>query len=309
MSITAREIFNDARAFLDEWTDDGSVLPDSDVIDLQSKSVRFINKAQRELSSIGNYFKEFEFAHTPYDNVIDRESFLLDEFVGDDIMINKRSGKKARAYSFEVDGESVIYIEENQSNVWTVLETITVPNTVTDYDVFKGTITPTSQDNELRIRFSGTYFYRIRNVAIFEEPFRLDDLPTYKPYFKVALPEDFNSVNQIIREYTTNPYEHNSNYKWENNNTLLINYNYNGNIRIDYKPVPPRIETIDDVLVIDDLTAEIIAYYVTSKLAPFEMKDLVNFYEQKYNEERRRLEMFEVSQEEIIQDVHFGGGN
>jgi len=298
MTTTARDIFETARALLDELTDDGTLIPDIDVIDLQKKAIRFINTSQRELYKQGEIFAEFEVAHTPYKNILG-SMFKTEEHTDEDIIYEVDN---AKSYCFEVDNGCTVYIEE-LDGAWEVINTITVPETIKGFTMFKGSIVST---NRVRIRFSGDYFFRVRNIALFTIPFREEDIPTYKPFVGIELPDNFASVSQVLTEQGSTQ-EVEKMYRWEGRRTLVLNYSFDGNLKITYKPIPTKITDIEDILEVDDLRAGIIPYYVASKLALYEKPDAVQYFESLYQEERRRLEMFEPTVEETIQDVMFGG--
>ena len=74
---------------------------------------------------------------------------------------------------------------------------------------FDETTTPTL------LRFSGNFFYRYKNVALFDVPFASDsDVPDYRPWIKKSMPSDFKSVSQVITE-TGSEYIKSGDYKWE----------------------------------------------------------------------------------------------
>lgn len=270
--MTAQEIFNKVRVLMDEWTDDGSLLPDDEVADLQTKSIILIDMAQKELYDDGNLYKSYEFTQRSHTNLLG--GFQLEEFDGDDYETDGVEG--AKAYYFQVDGEGTVYIEEYDGG-WVTLEEIVVPSTVESFTTYSGLI---STSNKVRIRFSGTYYYSIRNICLYDKPFK--NVPEYARWVKYEMPTDFRRIDEIIMEPMGGYYE-DPGYKWEGLKNLFVDYYFNGNIRVKYKPVPTEITTIDDELEVDDITAEAISYYVAARLAPFENKSLVNFFEDKYN--------------------------
>lgn len=283
MSTTAQEIFYDVRALLDEYSDQGVLIPDADVADLQLKSIRFINMAQKELHKIGKIFKTFSYTNVPYANALGLLSnFDIVEHMGADD-IYPVAGVAANAYYFEVDAPCTVYVQEFQGGAWSNLITIT-DTTATSMTAYKGVITPTTPGNLVRLKFTGQYYYKHQNRCLFTAPFSAGRVPDYRPWIKITLPSDLGTINSIVDEFPDRQYAKDVDYKQEGKDTLYINYYYNGTIRVVYNPVPTTITTITDTLQVDDITAKAISYYVAARLAPFENQNLVNFFEGKYIE-------------------------
>lgn len=286
MSTTVKSLFLKARSLLDEYSDDGVMIPDADVIDMQMKSIELADMAQKELYKTGRLYKTFEFANKPSPNLLGLLSnFDIVDFTGDEQYYPSETGVAgAKAYYFEADGEGTVTIEENQSGAWVALTTIDIPSTVTSFTTYKGTLSPLDSSNKVRMQISGTTHFRHVNRCLFSYPYASDRVPDYRPWFKVEMPSDFRSIDQIIEEYPQRQYTKSANYKWEGFRNLYVNYYYEGNVRVVYKPVPTTLTTIDDTLEIDDITAQAIVYYIAARLAPYENKELVNYFEGKYAE-------------------------
>ena len=313
MAETVRNLFLKARVLLDEYIDDGVIIPEADVIDMQGKSILLADLAQKELHKIGKLYNTFEFANKPAPNLLGLFSnFDIVDFIGTAQYYPNSTGiAGAKAYYFEADGEGTVKVEENQGGVWTTLVTVTIPNTVTSPTAYKGLITPVSSTNPIRLTFDGTTHYRHVNRCLFSYPFASTKIPDYRPWIKLTMPSNFQSRDQIIEETATRQYVNSVSYKWEGWKSLYINYYFEGNVRVVYKPVPVTLTTIDDVLEIDDITAQGIVYYIAARLAPFENKELVNFFEGKFGELKLENTRAQPSTEEQIIDVYsgtWGGG-
>jgi hypothetical protein len=314
MAETVRSLFSKARTLLDEYTDDGVLIPEAEVIDMQEKSVLLADMAQKELHKIGKLYNVLEFNNKPAPNLLGPFSnFEIIDFIGTPQYYPNSTGiAGAKAYYFEADGEGTVKIEENQSGVWTTLTTITIPNTVTSPTAYKGLITPLSSTNLIRLTFDGTTHYRHSNRCLFSYPFALAKIPAYRAWVKTEMPSNFQSRDQIIEETATRQYVQSIAYKWEGWKDLYINYYFEGNIRVVYKPVPTPLTDIDDVLEIDDITAQGVVYYIAARLAPFENKELVNFFEGKFGELKLENTRTQPATEEQIIDVYsgvWGGGS
>src|SRR5665648_1174324 len=70
MAETVRNLFLKARALLDEYSDDGVLIPESEVIDMMGKSILLADMAQKELHKIGKLYNTFEFANKPAPNPV-----------------------------------------------------------------------------------------------------------------------------------------------------------------------------------------------------------------------------------------------
>lgn len=298
---TVASIFMKVRALLDEYTDDGVFIPEDEVIDMQRKSIPLVDMAQKELYKIGKLYKTFEMTRKPYVNELGLISnFNIEDYEGTEQYYPK-DGVNGKAYFFEVDGEGTVLIQEN-NNGWQTIEQI-------DFDTdkmtsFKGLI---DSNHKVRMVFTGDYHYRHTNRAIFNYPFTVDKIPDYKPWVQVELPDDFRTLDQVVTEYPERQYSQDTNYKWEGYKTFIVNYYYDGLIRIIYKPIPTTITELDDVLEVDDITAQAIVYYVAARLAPFENKELVQFFESKYMELKAENTHDKPMSEELIMDMYRSG--
>jgi hypothetical protein len=306
MAETVRNLFLKARTLLDEYTDDGVLIPDSEVSDMGAKSVLLADMAQKELHKIGKLYNTFEFYNKPAPNLLGLFSnFELVDFIGTPQYYPNVTGiVGAKAYYFESDGEGIVKVEENQSGVWTALTTITIPDTVTSPTAYKGLITPLSNTNPIRIVFDGTTHYRHVNRCLFSYPFALAKIPDYRAWIKKEMPSNFQSRDQIIEETATRQYNQSVAYKWEGWKDLYINYYFDGNVRVVYKPVPTALTTIDDILEIDDITAQGVVYYIAARLSPFENKELTNFFEGKFAELKLESTKVGPATESEIIDVY-----
>jgi hypothetical protein len=312
MAVTVQNLFLDARALIDELSDDGTIIPESDVIDLQTKFIRFANMAQKELYKVGKLYNKYEISWKPAPNLLGLLSnFNIVDFIGTLQYYPNESGViGAKAYYFEADGSGTVTIEENQSGTWTVLTTITIPDTVASFTAYKGLILPLGNTNPIRMKFDGTTHYRHVNRCLYSYPFATNKIPDYRPWVKIEMPANFRTLDCIVQEYPDRQYSKDPNYKWEGFRDLYINYGYEGNLRVIYKPVPTDITTITDTLEIDDITAQAITYYGAARLATFENQNLVNYFEQKYGE--LKLESTKeapLGEQEIIDVYGFNGGN
>lgn len=251
MSVTANDVFLITLSLSGDLDDNGQ--PD-DVTDLEVRTPGILTALQAEHIKTGDIFNTFEIANKPVTNMLGFTSgHDYIEFLGDDII--KEASGTVRAYYFEVSDDAVVYIEDFTSS-WNTIATINCVPTGGGYTDYKAKVTPTTGATKSRIRFSGTNRYIFTNYAMFNAPFASDnDIPSYRPWVEKQMPSDFKSVDQIIEEYPQSQYTKSSNFKWEGKNKLYIDYYYEGNIRIVYRPIPSAITSLDDILQVDDVTA------------------------------------------------------
>ena len=302
MSATVADVFTKVRALLDEHTDDGSVLPEAEVADLQSKSIVFIDMAQKELYRIGKYFEDFVVTKKPVDNLLDQQ-FDIEENTGDNQYYPDENGVVAKSYYFEVEDTATVTVEEFEAGSWSAL--VTVNNTATEMTAYKGTLAPTTSGNRIRLKFAGGTYYKHKNRALFEYAYSsASQVPIYKPFYPVEMPSGFQTIDQIVTETVEGDYRYTPNYRWEQNKYLYLSWYFEGTLRITYNPVPPTLTATSDSMVVDDITASAIAYYAAARLAPFENQSLVNYFEQKYNELKYEIQRDFKAPEEYMTDVY-----
>lgn len=312
MAETVRSLFLKARALLNEYTEDGVLIPEAEIIDIQLKAIPIADMAQKELYKVGKLFKTFEFDNKPVPNLMGQNSnFNIVDFIGDAQYYPNESGVTGvKAYYFEVNRDTAaVTIEEKQGGTWTTIATVSITSGITAFTPFRGTITPLSCTNPIRMKFSGTTHYRHVNRCLYSYPFALADIPAYTPWFKVTMPDDFRSISQITEEYPDRQYSKSSTYKWEGFKDLYVNYYYEGTIRVIYKPVPVTLTTIDSPITVDDITAQAIVYYIAARLAPFKKKELVTFFETKFAEMKIESLSDNPASEQTIIDVYSIGGD
>lgn len=251
MSVTANDVFMITLALSGDLDDNGVA---DDVTDLQVRTPGILTSLQAEHLKTGDIYSTFEISNKPVTNMLGYKSgHDYVEFLGEDI--TKEANGNVKAYYFEVSDDAVVYIEDYTS-AWNILATITCTPTTGGYTAYKAKVTPTAGATKSRLRFSGTNRYVFTNYAMFSAPFASNnDVPVYRPWVEKQMPSDFKSIDQITEEYPIIQYSKISNFKWEGRNKLFIDYYYEGNIRIVYRPIPTTITAMTDTLQVDDVTA------------------------------------------------------
>lgn len=284
---TARQIYEKAIALIDEINaETGQVNPDT-TTDYLARTPYLINILQMELLPYSKTFSKFEISNTPLDNMLSDTGYGTYEHTDEDYEFEATSGG-CKAYYFETDGEGTVYIED-YTTTWNTLATISA----TDSDGFtsyRGLVTPTSGASKTRIRFSGDYFYRMQNIALFDYAFSSAlKVPMYSYWVKADLPSDLSYIEDVIAQgnliYGKDPV-------WQieeigNTKELYYRYDFEGVLKVIYKAIPALIDDIDDTLDIDDYTANIMAYGLAESFVNVEMNDfLQKIFSNKYEEQK-----------------------
>lgn len=279
--VTAQEVFAYTMAFADEIDATGSINP-TNTADYRVRTPGILNSIQAELIKIGDMYKTYEITNKPIKSMLGLiTGFDYMEFKGQEII--KEAIGSAKAYYFEVDGDCTVYVEDYTTQ-WNTLATIT-PTNINDFEAFKGVLTPTPGATKSRIRFTGEYRYLITNYALFDTPLAPTKVPDYRPWIKKEMPQDFKSIDQVITEYPDRQYSRDNNYKWEGKKDLYINYYYEGNMRIIYRPIPSLITAMTDPLEVDDITARtLLPYALGMELFKDENETLYQHFYRRYND-------------------------
>ncbi len=80
------------------------------------------------------------------------------------------------------------------------------------------------------------------------------------------MPDNFDRVTQVLTEEPRAGISH----KWENDKDLMVNYEYEGELKITYHPNPTKITTVAQLaqpLEISETSAAIGAYYLAMHFA------------------------------------------
>lgn len=304
MSTTAEQVFILGMALADEMTDTINVVNASDTASYKARTPGILTLLQAELVRQGDLYKTFEFSQKSIDNILGN-GFYLQTYIGNDISI--QGNGSCKAYSFEVDGEATVYIEDF-TTVWNTLLTIAPTDPTTrQFTAYKGVVVPSSGATASRIRFSGTYAYNIINYALFAPTMKPARIPDYAPWVKVTLPADFKSLDQVVNESEIKQYLKDTDYKWEGHKDLYVRYDFEGSVRINYRPIPAVITATADVLELDDVTCRtLLPYGLAAELFKEENKDVSSFCKNRYDELKANSVLRKPASEQVITDVYGG---
>lgn len=307
MATTVQQVFDLSMALIDEVLDNGTISV-SDTASYSAKTPSIVTLLQTELIKTGDLFSTYEISNKPVDNLLGYSSeFDIMEFTGDEI--TREAEGSVKAYYFEVDRVGTVYVEDYNGS-WNTLDTVTTTNTPSGFTAYKGVVTPSDGATRSRLRFTGTYYYRTVNRALFSVPFESEsDVPNYRPWVKVSMPADFKGISEIVEEYSDRQYFNTANFKWEGRKDLYMSYFYEGNIRIVYRPVPTIITALTDTLQIDDVTARtVLPYGLAAHLMIEENTTTASFFNQRYEELKSLANRKPPAAIEEIQNFYGGFG-
>ena len=161
--------FRDATIkLLNVYSSSGNLTPisDSSVQDAVLRFPAFVNICQNEIATTAKYIhKKKIISQNPIPNMLTNPltTFDVQAHLGLDLIDMVAMG--AKSYNFEVDNLATIYIEEQVNGIWTILQTLT--NTVKgQYTIFHGFVGASSITDNIRVRFSGSFPYNVRNKAL-----------------------------------------------------------------------------------------------------------------------------------------------
>lgn len=273
----------------DDYSQNGVVTPEGENADLINKMADFANDALSQLAKYDRIPAEHHISHYPPTNLLGTyEPFEVTKFTDADI---KFSATGARSYYFQVDSDCTVYIEEETSeDTWETLDTLNIAG-ISKFTAYKGLITPSSTDNKVRLRFTGTYPFNIRYVALYETTYAsADDVPSYEPYVSHDLPSDLWKVNKVVLQTDLQPFENFNDYKIKNKK-FIFNRFYEGNIVIHYWKRPTKLSEDTDEPEISPENHYLIAQYVAA---------MVLISQREFNAGGLLLNKFEAGKEEII---------
>lgn len=264
-------LFSEAKTktikLINEYSNKSVVTSDTKNADYLLRLPDVIQAAQVEISAVKKIHAVYSISQNPIDPQNGRfQGFALQQHLNEDYTVTATG---SQAYYFEIDHPATVYIEEEISSVWTLLSTVT-DTTATSFTAYKGLITPSDTDNNVRLRFGGSYPYNMRNIALFSQLFAsAADVPIYKPYVRYVMPADFFDLNKVIQLTDDRQYVNLGDFHWEGRKTIVINYFYTGSFDVYYYKYPIAItsSTLDAyVLELDDDGCELIPYYAAASL-------------------------------------------
>lgn len=278
MSYTVDELFTRACSLVDSLKNDGTV-DTSTTADYKARTLTLVDLAQKELLRQGDNYKSYEMSRKPITNLYGYTSgFGIQEYDGVTALTLEANGS-AKAYYFETDSNGGTAYVEDFTGAWNTLLTVNLVNTGDGFVAYRGAVTPTAGATKTRIRFVGSYYYKVVNYALFAQAFESGKEPIYRPWVPITLPTDVKLIDKVIAEYPERQYNIDGFYKIERNGsiqTLYLNYYFEGKIRVQYKPVTTKPTAMTDTVSIDDVTATAICYYLAMNFVATEQNEYLS---------------------------------
>ena len=245
---------------------EGSTIPTDETTNNYISAMPFVaNEGIQMLATAGKYLvKRLEIANNPQDN-------LLGDITGRDIHnvvsgIKSFSAYNANSYYFEVSGKGKATITCGD-------EIITIEfDTMTKFTPYKG-IVKNKNKKDVEIKFESTYPYAIKNIAMYEALYEIDELvPDYSKRVRFNLRDltsDFYSINEVFYEGENEQYIKTDDVVLEGDKVIAIERNSPGNYIIYYNAFPDVItEGTEDTyeLPLDREVVALLPLYMASQL-------------------------------------------
>lgn len=297
------EAKNKAIKLIDEYSNKGVLITSTKNIDYLNRMNQFADMAQREISMYKLINAEIDITQKPIINLLGDQMKLYTHYDQDLIF----GGVGGKSYYMEVDNLADIYIEEQTAvNVWTELAHII--NTVKGkFTTFTGLLTPSLITNSMRIRFSGSYIYNFRNIALYQYTFpTVADIPAYSPVRRYSMQPDYYKLNKIVAEYDRLQYIEIENFKWEGRNVLVLPSTFEGSLKILYFRYPTKItdDTLDSVeFEIDQEAQELIPLYIAQAVIKVENPSISSIIFSEYQNKLANLDTNEQTGQSEMQNV------
>lgn len=289
--MTVNEIFERAIALIDGITDAGAV-DTTKTADFKARTPFLVNLFQMELIKSGDLFTKYPISYTPFTNILlGGDHFNVDKHIDADVAIETEDGKVAKIYYFESDALEGTVTIEDYTTAWNPIATITLTNTGIGYVSYKALVTPTIGATKSRIVFSGSYYYRFRNVALHSEALsNINEYNNYGTEVKITMPSNCHAIKDVIFKSYKGNYALSPEYKIERTGNLwevLFSRDFEGEVLITYIPNPTKVTStaLTDTITIDDYSADIMAYMLAESFSNVDNNDyLANIFKNKYQQ-------------------------
>jgi hypothetical protein len=289
--MTVNEIFERAIALIDGITDTG-VVDVTKTADYKARTPFLVNLFQMELIKSGDLFVKYSVSSMPFTNILlGGDHFSVAQHIDTDVTIETADGDIARMYYFESDALEGSATIEDYTTGWNTLTTIPITNTGVGYVPYKALVTPTAGATKSRIVFSGSYYYRFKNVALHSQALKnISEYSTYGANTKITMPSTCHSIKDVIFKSYKGNYEVSPEYKVERTGNLweiLFSRDFDGEVLITYIPNPTKVTTtaLSETVTIDDYSADIMAYMLAESFMNVDGNDyLSNIFRNKYQQ-------------------------
>lgn len=289
MAYTVENIFKRACSLVDSMTDAGEIDANT-TADYRGRTLTLTDIAQKELLQVADNYKQYEISRTSPKNMFGNKSYMdvLEYKGGSEVTLDATNDDNGsvKAYYFESDSTNGTAYIEDYNGSWNTLATISMTNTGIGFNAYSGVVTPTSGATLSRIRFTGANYYRYVNVALYNFAYLSSSVPVYRAWIPIELPVDLRHIEKVNAEYFDSVYTVDPSYKvqWEGNRqTIYISIDFEGTLKVQYKPYPVAPTAFTDSIEVDDLTAQCICYYLAMNFVATEQNtELVSLFRSQY---------------------------
>ena len=314
MAYTGTEIFDRAIVVLDELSDTGVVL-DAQVKEYKYRAPSLLDLWQQQNTDLR---ATHDILRKPPVNLLGTRYDVKEHGADDETFAATAAAgvatSTAGAAVFTVDNQSEVYIENRVAGAWanaagyyaqdggdeTAFDGLITVAELTAPSTFKCRMT--AAGTQTRLRFSGDYQYLFSNFALFDIALpTCARVPEYGEYVKYALPDNFDRVEQILTESPAAGLSH----KWENGSDLMVNYDYEGTIKITYRPNPTKITALTQTLEISEGAAAAGVYYLAMYFAMSDQnEDLASLCRSEYQRISSKMTVKKPLKAQPIRDVY-----
>lgn len=307
MAYTIEQLFTRACSLVDSLKTDGTV-DSSTTSDYRARTLTLVDMAQKELIRLNDTYSIYELSRYPVENLYGYATgFDIKEYDGTTPLTIETNGS-VKTYYFESDSNGGTAYIEDYTGGWNTVATIPLTNTGLAFKSYKGSVIPSANATKSRIRFTGSYYYKIVNYALFKYPFESGKEPVFRPWIPIELPIDLKSIFKVILEYPNKNYAPSSSYKIEwsgTRQTLYVDYFFKGKIRVQYKPVPTVPTSFNDTISLDDTTATAMCYYLAMNFVATEQNDqLTALFRSLYEQAKSEVSIKQPVGETSMIDVY-----
>jgi hypothetical protein len=297
--VTAQEIFNTAMDLMDKRNNVGKIDATKTARYL-ARTPALLTVGQNILTRDGNVYNFYEFNHKKYKNLLGERLKIVDEHISTDKVYT--TDKVAHSYYFDIDSDSTVTIEELDGtwNQLLIFNNVGIIKTT----AYSGTLVSSPTATQTRITFGGNTYYQILKVALFAEPFLPFQVPVYREWIEYIMPDDFESINQIVTSSPIQAYQKDSMFKFQGTNRLFVSWEFEGTEKVVYTPVSIPITLMTQILQMDDTTClTTLTYYLAAHLVLLEDAASASFFNQMYEEGKAQANKRQPSPIEPIEDV------
>lgn len=274
-----------------EYSNSGALISEAENKDYLLSITRLTNDSLTQIATLGKTNnKTFDISHFKPSSQLGNVNWNEEKY--HDTTDIEFQAVGTQAYSFQVGDTADIYIEEEILGVWTNLVTINhVDVDGQGYVNYKGLLTLTSTLNNVRIRFSGIYYYPIRWVGMFKE--KLSKPIAFEPYTPYALPSNFFALDNVKYLHADRQYTEYAGYQIDlANRNILFNWYERGEFKVNYFAYPTKLTISDtDVHVADNEKVDLPDEFIEALKMQVANK-LKAAVDQKYGEADRFVGMF-----------------